>query len=141
MTSVIQNVDGTHTAPKVVRTRERRTEDPQKVRHSMNSQPLQIGTLVIQPKRPEWGPGKIAKFDGKRAYVVWRDLPDRAAKVMDASFLERSPVQKDDILDNLPPLIEKEGQLLLPKTRVTFKQAVEKFFAYFPLGFEDPKFL
>ena len=100
-----------------------------------------VGTLVIQPNRPEWGPGKIVKVVDQRVYVVWRDLPDREAKAMRGSSLTRSPNQQDDLLDNLPPLVEKEGKLLLPKERVTFKQAVEKFFGYFPRGFQDPRFL
>lgn len=102
---------------------------------------LQVGTLVINPAVPEWGPGKVVKVDSNRVHVVWRDLPDRAAKVMVTSSVQRATDQNDDILDNLPPLVEKEGKLLLPKARVTFKQAVEKFFAYFPLGFDDPRFL
>lgn len=102
---------------------------------------LQLGTLVISPAKPEWGPGKVVKVDSNRVHVVWRDLPDRAAKLMVTSAVQRAPDQHDDILDNLPPLVEKEGKLLLPKARVTFKQALEKFFAYFPLGFNDPRFL
>jgi len=102
---------------------------------------LQVGTLVINPLMPDWGPGKVVRVDSNRVHVVWRDLPDRAAKLMVTSAVQRAPDQHDDILDNLPPLVEKEGKLLLPKARVTFKQAVEKFFAYFPLGFDDPRFL
>ncbi len=107
----------------------------------MNSPALQVGTLVVQPTRPEWGSGKVVKVDGTRAYVVWRDVPDREAKTMIASFLQRAPDQEDDILDNLPPLVEKDGKLLLPKARITFKQAVHTFLSYFPQGFYDPGFL
>jgi hypothetical protein len=102
---------------------------------------LHVGTLVVQPTRPEWGPGKVVKVDGNRAYVVWRDLPDREAKTMVTSSLQRAPDQEDDILDNLPPLVEKDGKLLLPKARITFKQAVDTFLGYFPQGFYDPSFL
>jgi hypothetical protein len=107
----------------------------------MNSQPLEVGTLVVQPARPEWGPGKVVRVDGNRAYVVWRDLPDREAKTMVTSSLQRAPDQEDDILDNLPPLVEKDGKLMLPKARITFKQAVDTFLGYFPQGFYDAGFL
>lgn len=102
---------------------------------------LHVGTLVINPLMPDWGPGKIVKSESNRVHVVWRDLSDRAARIMVTSAVQRAADQHDDILDNLPPLVEKDGKLLLPKARVTFKQAVDKFFEYFPQGFDDPRFL
>jgi hypothetical protein len=107
----------------------------------MASEPLHVGTLVIHPKKSEWGPGKVIKLDGQRAHVVWRDLSDREAKVMVTSVLELAHDQSDPILDNLPPLAEKDGRMLLPKNRVIFDQAVASFLARFPQGFYDPAFL
>lgn len=107
----------------------------------MSSNSLEVGTLVINPSKPEWGPGKVVKLASQRVYVVWRDLPDREAKAMVPSALKRAPDQGDPILNNLPPLVEKDGKLLLPKNRVTFDQALSTFLAMFPQGFNDPAFL
>jgi len=107
----------------------------------MTSNALEVGTLVIQRKKPEWGPGKVVKLDGQRAFVVWRDLPDREARLMVTSVLQLAEDQSDPILNNLPPLIEVDGKMLLPKNRVTFEQAVASFLARFPQGFEDPAFI
>jgi hypothetical protein len=101
----------------------------------------QVGTLVVHPKLPEWGPGKIVKVGPDRLYVVWRDLPDREAKVMLPSAVQRAADQHDSVLENLPPLIEKDGKLALPSRRVTFEQAVARFLAQFPKGFYDPAYI
>lgn len=107
----------------------------------MTVETLQVGTLVNQPKKPEWGPGKVVKLDGQRAHVVWRDLPEREAKIMVTSVLQRAEEQTDPVLDNLPPLREEDGKLVLPRERITFEQAVDSFLARFPQGFYDPGFL
>jgi len=106
----------------------------------MNST-LQVGTLVVNRTQPAWGPGKIVKISPDRVHVLWRDLPDRRAKVMVASAVERATEQQDPVLDNLPPLVENDGRLLLPRERLTFQQAVAKFLARFPQGFSDPSYI
>jgi hypothetical protein len=107
----------------------------------MNTEAMHVGSLVVQPSRPAWGPGKVVKIAENRVYVVWRDLPDREAKLMVASSVKRAPEQTDPILDNLPPLREKDGKLVLPAARITLKQAVETFLGIFPQGFYDPAFI
>jgi hypothetical protein len=107
----------------------------------MSSDEWQIGTLVVNPAKPVWGPGKVVKIVPGRVYVVWRDLPEREAKLMVTSALQRAVGQNDPVLDNLPPLIEKDGRPALPKDRVTFEQAVSAFQAKFPRGFEDPAYI
>lgn len=113
------------------------------VEWSMSDQELQEGTLVLHPNRPEWGPGKVVKSAPGKVHVVWRDLPDRAAMVISTTAvrLELAADQHDDVLCNLPPVIEANGTFLLPKERVTFNQAVEAFRRQFPLGFEDPGYI
>ncbi len=103
----------------------------------------QIGEVVTHPNRPDWGPGKIVRVEANRIHVVWRDLPDRAAKkiVPTAISLERAADQSDPVLDNLPPLVERKGELFLPAERVSFQQAVDRFLAKYPLGFEDPGYI
>jgi hypothetical protein len=43
------------------------------------------GTILLNPKKPEWGPGKVVKVTPWLLHVVWRDVPGREAKKMDAS--------------------------------------------------------
>jgi hypothetical protein len=107
----------------------------------MNDIELQIGSLVQHPKRPEWGPGKIVKVVAERIYVVFRDVADQDAKALIRSAVELSQVQLDPVLDNLPPLKEKDGVLSLPSRRVPFHLALEKFTTLFPQGFYDQKYL
>src|SRR5438046_424220 len=102
---------------------------------------LQVGSLVVNPSRPEWGPGKVVKIAPERVHVVWRDLAANEAKVMVSAALRLAPDQRDEILENLPPLVEKDGKLQLPKNRTTFDQAVSEFRAHYPQGFYDPRFL
>ena len=102
---------------------------------------LRVGMLVDHPKRPEWGPGKVVKVVTERIYVVFRDLPDREAKKLIGSVLQVAESQHDDVLDNLPPLVEKDGNMILPATRVPFQHAVDKFNTMFPQGFYDPAYL
>lgn len=101
----------------------------------------QVGTLVHHPKMKEWGPGKVVKIDAERVHVVWRDVPDREAKVMLRSAVERAPDQHDEVLENLPPLVEKDGRLSLPTRRITLAQAVAAFHSRYPRGFYDPDYI
>ena len=96
-----------------------------------------VGTLVEHPKKPEWGPGKVVKATAERLYIVWRDLPDREAKKLIPSVLVLAVEQQDAILDNLPPRVEKDGNLIFPAKRVTFQEATDNFSRRFPQGFQD----
>ncbi|MFN7949910.1 MAG: hypothetical protein U0Z53_31470 [Blastocatellia bacterium] len=107
----------------------------------MNPNGWQAGTLVESPARPEWGPGKIVRVVPERVYVIWRDRPGREAKAIVTSALRLAADQHDPVLDHLPPLIEKDGKLMLPTERITFQQAVNTFLARFPQGFQDPAYI
>ncbi len=109
----------------------------------MSDDILKVGTIVIHPTREDWGPGKVVKAEAGRVHVVWRDLPDREAKRIVTSVirLQKAPEQSDPVLDNLPPLVEEEGKLFLPKERVTFQQAISAFHAKYPQGFSDPGYI
>lgn len=104
---------------------------------------LHVGELVVHPARPEWGPGKVVRVESPAVQVVFRDTPDRAAKRIrvDVVPLKRAADQRDEYLDNLPPLSEEAGLLVLPKERVTFEAALATFQRRFPLGFADPDYL
>lgn len=109
----------------------------------MGEQKLQVGMLVVHQNRPEWGPGKIVRIGLGKVYVVWRDLPDRVATVLVLSVapLKLAADQHDELLDNLPPLIEVDGVPTLPKERIPFNRAVSVFCAMFPQGFQDPAYI
>ena len=101
------------------------------------------GAIVEIGTRPEWGPGKIVRATGEHLHIVFRDLPDRTAKVFTAGApaLLLAGLQSDPILDNLPPLFEKDGRWHLPSSRVAFAQAERTFLRHFPGGFSDPRYI
>jgi hypothetical protein len=99
------------------------------------------GTIVINPLKPEWGPGRIVKAENSRVSVIWRDLPERHAKLMSTAAVQIASVQSDAILDNLPPLVEKDGQISLPMERITLAQARAEFLRRYPLAFADPGYI
>jgi len=103
----------------------------------------EVGMLVCHPKKPDWGPGKVVKVEADRIDVVWRDVPGREAKKIYLTVVPLPPAseQNDPVLDNLPPLAEENGKLVLPRERVTFEQAKDLFLKHFPLGFEDPAYI
>ena len=104
----------------------------------------ETGTLVRHPLKPEWGPAKVLRVQGDKVHVLFRDLPDKEAKVINTSViaLVMAEMQSDPVLDNLPPLIEQGGKLLLPgkRHRLTASQTIEKFLKLFPQGFNDPRY-
>jgi hypothetical protein len=104
---------------------------------------FQVGMIVEHPIKPEWGPGKVVAVHGDKVHIVFRDLPDREAKIIQTNIVSliESTNQNDPILDNLPPLSEEKGKYVLPRKRITVTQAIDMFLKYFPLGFEDPGYM
>jgi hypothetical protein len=107
---------------------------------------LEHGTLVLHPARPAWGPGRVLAVKGHKLTVYFRDFldgdPNGAVKMIDtvAAPLQRSPIQTDSLLDNLPPY-ENGAFVQKAKGRVTLGQGIERFGSRFPLYFEDPTYL
>jgi hypothetical protein len=66
----------------------------------MNSE-ISVGALVINPARPEWGPGKVIKLEAQRAYVIWRNVLDQQPKTMIPSALILAKVQRDPYLESV----------------------------------------
>lgn len=62
-----------------------------------------VGMLVIHPGKTEWGPGKVMKVSGSKVEVIFRDLPKRDVKVMNADIARLEPAQNqtDSALDRL----------------------------------------
>jgi hypothetical protein len=104
---------------------------------------LPDGTLVLHPRQPTWGPGKVVHTRGNLTHVVFRDRPGREALAIrtDVIPLELAPVQQDDILDNLPPVKQVGDKFLLPAERLTVQQAIDAFRDRFPGGFRDKEYI
>ena len=100
------------------------------------------GMIVNADRNPNWGPGKIVSASGDHLHIVFRDLKDAQAKVFNrnAGGLKVAEIQRDPILDNLPPLIERDKRWYLRKARISFDSAVRTFLRHFPAGFSDPKY-
>ncbi len=103
------------------------------------------GMLVVHPRRPEWGPGKVLSVKGPHLVVYFRDVPGattgEALKTIDVGVAGLLPAaeQSDPWLDNLaldPPSSGRRS-----RRRVPLPEAVRRFLDSFPLGFEDPGYL
>jgi hypothetical protein len=101
------------------------------------------GLIVLHPRCPEWGPGKIVHVIGTKVHVIFRGVEGREAKHIDTTKapLALAANQSDPILDNLPPLQQCGDKWVLPAQRVTFQQARVLFLNRYPQGFEDPAYL
>ena len=47
----------------------------------------ETGILVMHPLKPEWGPAKVLRVQGDKVHVLFRDLPDKEAKVINTSVI------------------------------------------------------
>lgn len=105
-----------------------------------------VGALVQMSSRQDWGPGKIVDIVDNKLHIIFRDRRDGEGGrptilLRTAPALHLAGVQSDPLLDNLPPLVGRPGSLQLPKARLTFKEAWEKFLHHFPGGFENAHYL
>lgn len=101
---------------------------------------VDIGSLVQHPTKPEWGPAKVIHTRGDYLFVFFRDEPAQAAKQFRREQLSAASVQNDAVLDNLPPFVEKNGQLVLAVKPESATQARQRFLRRFPGGFSDPEY-
>lgn len=101
-----------------------------------------VGTLVENIGAPQWGPGKIVHIAGDRLHIIFRDTEGNVAKKLaaDAPALRLAASQSDPILDNLPPLMEKKGEWVVPGKSLTLESIKRRFLHEFPAGFADPKY-
>jgi hypothetical protein len=101
----------------------------------------QVGALVVNPLKPEWGPGKVLEQSGSQVTVYFRDCSERAIRTIETQIveLEPAPISSDPFLDNLPPY--SGDQRTKFKKRVTLADGLEKFRHYFPKLFDDPIYL
>ena len=107
---------------------------------------LTEGSIVIHPKRTEWGPGKVLQVDGSKLTVYFRDVaaetPEEAVRKIDTIIapLDLAAQQHDKLLDNLPPF--RDGRFERPvRPRVTFQEGLQAFHLHFPQYFDDPAYL
>lgn len=91
---------------------------------------------------PQWGPGKIVHI-GNHIHIVFRDEEGKVARKfpLEGEKLRLALTQNDPILDNLPPLFEKDGYWHLPVPRISFATAERTFLRHFPCAFSDPKYI
>lgn len=105
----------------------------------------QVGQLVEHPLRPEWGPGKVVSVINHIVHVFFRDYSTKMAMPISSEHVTLNilPELNDDILDNLPPLMETaDGKWHLHhEIEMTVSDAIKKFLNYFPDGFSDPDYL
>lgn len=114
--------------------------------------------IVVNPRKPEWGPGLVIKVEPTKIWVIWRDTPTRVAKAMATSVvkLELAPEQSDPILDALTPAFDKDGNIATHTSRrpgkprksakveatpISVEEAKERFLARFPEGFNDASYI
>lgn len=102
---------------------------------------IEIGSIVQNPLKPEWGPGKVATVHGGTLYVFFRDLPGERARKFKTEALRLAAVQSDPVLDNLPPFIERDGDVVVPAGRITPAEARERFLRHYPGGFADAGYI
>jgi hypothetical protein len=109
----------------------------------LNENGYNVGSIVEVTTSPEWGPGKIVHVSGETLHIIFRDLEEEMARKFrpGAPSLRIAAQQSDPILDNLPPLEEKDGRWMLPKRRYSFETLKRQFLHMFPAGFADPKYL
>jgi len=100
-----------------------------------------IGTVVDNPLKPNWGPGRVVGTKGKNIWVIFRDHPGREAKLMAPDGLRPAESQHDPILDNLPEPKMEKGRPVLPAERNLFGETVRLFLMRYPEGFVDAKYL
>jgi hypothetical protein len=98
------------------------------------------GAYVVNPNKPDWGPGIVLDVSGLVVTVYFRDAPGRPVRKIETSYveLEPAPISSDPVLDNLPPYDTAKKQL--KKKRVTHQDGIEMFRSCYPLLFDDPKY-
>ena len=102
---------------------------------------IKIGSVVLNPKQPAWGPGKVLYLQGGNAKIFFRDDEDKEIRnlKLDKLPLALAPEQRDEALDSLPPF---NGTTFdVKETWVSFESAVARFQKFFPLGFNDETYL
>ena len=104
-------------------------------------QALKVGSLVTNPRKPEWGPGKVVRVRGNMVDVFFRHVEGDRALKFKVDALELASVQSDPVLDNLPEIRERNGAMVLLRARITLAQARDRFLRHYPGGFSDPAYI
>ncbi len=103
------------------------------------------GKLVNLSLKPEWGPGKIMKVDGKYVYIRFKNKPglDLLKYSAGENLLVLAENQSDIVLDRMKvgakPRAKKTRERLVPA--VSFEQAKELFLTKYPGKFDDPQYI
>lgn len=111
----------------------------------MTQPELKKGMIVINPKAPQWGPGRVLEIAGTTVTVYFRDAEGDtfggAIKRVNAAYapLVLADDQSDPFLEHLP--VDHHGRIDPERPRVSMQQATRNFLATFPLGFSDPGYI
>lgn len=106
---------------------------------------LNVGQLVRHCTELAWGLGKIVHTTHDHVFVYFKDIagtPKEAVKRFKRQMPVLTPaeVQRDVVLDHLPPMV-KNGMLTIPAVRrTTAQQAISAFIQAYR-QFEDPEYL
>lgn len=102
-----------------------------------------LGVVVVNPKTPDWGKGKVVWVDGPKVHVIFENIGGKAPKIIDTRFvtLEQRPGETVPLLERLPPFVKQGNGLVLPKLRITLPELIRHFLTQFPGGFGDPAYL
>jgi len=100
-----------------------------------------LGDYVLNPNKPDWGPGIVLDISGTKITVYFRDVSDRPVRKIETSIvgLVPAPISSDAVLDNLPPYDPDDKKL--GKKRVTHADGIEFCRSHYPLLFDDPGYL
>jgi len=109
----------------------------------MADQSISVGTVVVNPQQPEYGPGKVVAIRDGKARVHFRDDRDADVRIykIDDGPLEAANAPSDPYLDNLPSFVDGAFVSKSSLARVTFQDGLQKFLAQFPGGFSDSDYL
>jgi hypothetical protein len=107
---------------------------------------IEVGTVVLHPRRPAWGPGKtLAVGGGGLVTVYFRDIEETRAGDADAVKilstrtvdLEIAAEQSEPMLDSLPPF--RNGVFKgAKKPRLSLEDAVQIYLQKEPGALDDP---
>ena len=104
-----------------------------------------VGQLVRHRTESAWGLGKVVHVTHDQVFVYFKDItgtPKEAVKGFSRRMqvLSLAEVQRDVVLDHLPPMVQN-GALKIPTARrTTAQQAINAFIQRYR-HFEDPEYL
>ncbi len=110
----------------------------------MTDAPYEVADYVINPRMPEWGPGKILEVRGSTVRVYFRDIVEErrgdAVKTIKTTVVKLEPagIAHDPLLDGFAESTGTRKRSRLP--RLTLDQGIGVSKSHFHGGFDDAKY-